>query len=153
MYDHWGANVTVIAATLAAVLLSVLVHYEGLLFVSRRLKTTSGPRRTNVLYAILSMLGLHVMEIWIFGIALWLLLQWPECGHILTNVGGPASVSGLLDSVYFSAMTYSTVGYGDVAPVGPVRILAGTEGLFGLMMIGWSASFTYLEMERFWRVR
>ncbi len=152
MYDHWGANAVVFAATLAAVLLSVLAHYEGLLFVSRRLKNTSGPRRTHVLYAILSMLGLHVLEIWIFGVAIWLLLQWPECGHI-AGVAGEISATGLLDAVYFSAMTYSTVGFGDVVPVGPIRLLAGTEGLIGLLLIGWSASFTFLEMERFWRVR
>lgn len=155
MYEHWGANVTVIAATLAAVLLSVLVHYEGLLFVSRRLKNTSGARRANVLYAIISMLTLHVIEIWIFGITLWLLLKWPECGHIVSAISadGVDGALGLLDSVYFSSMTYSTVGFGDVVPVGPIRLLAGTEGLLGLMMIGWSASFTYLEMERFWRGR
>ena len=48
-------------------------------------------------------------------------------------------------------MTYSTVGFGDVVPIGPIRFLAGTEGLLGLLLIGCSASFTYLEMERFWR--
>jgi len=63
------------------------------------------------------------------------------------------SVTGLLDAVYFSSMTYSTVGFGDVVPVGPIRLVAGTEGLIGLLLIGWSASFTYLEMERFWRAQ
>ena len=37
------------------------------------------------------------------------------------------------------------------APLGPVRFLSGTEALTGFVMITWSASFTYLEMERFWR--
>ena len=152
MYDNWAANCMVVAATLAAITLSVLVHYEGLLLVSRNLASVGGPRRIKVLYGILSMLALHVVEIWIFGIALWLLLQWPACGEI---VGGviPITAVGFLDSVYFSAMTYATVGFGDVVPLGPIRFLAGTEGLVGLMMIGWSASFTYLEMERFWRGR
>jgi hypothetical protein len=152
MYDDWMANFTVVAATLLAITLSVLVHYEGLLLVSRKLSPARGPQRIKVLYGILSMIGLHVVEIWIFGAALWLLLQWPACGEI---VGGLTQIRevGLLDSVYFSAMTYSTVGFGDVVPVGPIRFLAGIEGLIGLLLIGWSASFTYLEMERFWRVR
>lgn len=153
MYEQWWANAAVTAATLTAVTLSVLVHYEGLWLASRKLPGLGGPRRIRVLYAILSVLALHIVEIWIFGFALWLLLQWPDCGHII-NVANTAAAGGglgLLDSVYFSAMTYSTVGFGDVVPVGPIRLLAGTEGLMGLLLIGWSASFTYLEMERFWR--
>lgn len=152
MYDDWMANFTVVAATLLAITLSVLVHYEGLLLVSRKLSAAKGPQRIKVLYGILSMIGFHLIEIWIFGAVLWLLLQWPACGEI---VGGLTTVVevGLLDSVYFSAMTYSTVGFGDVVPVGPIRFLAGAEGLIGLLLIGWSASFAYLEMERFWRMR
>ena len=52
-----------------------------------------------------------------------------------------------------SAITYTTVGFGDVVPVGPIRFLSGMEALTGFVMIGWTASFTYLEMERFWRGR
>jgi hypothetical protein len=31
-----------------------------------------------------------------------------------------------------------------------MRLIAGVESLNGLVLIGWSASFTYLEMARFW---
>lgn len=153
MYGNWVANATVIIVTLMAVSLSVLVHYEGLLFASRKLSNVGGPRHIKVLYAILFVLTLHVVEIWIFGAALWMLLQWPACGSITSAIAGSPGTPGLFDSVYFSAMTYSTVGFGDVVPIGPIRLLAGTEGLLGLLLIGWSASFTYLEMKRFWRVR
>jgi hypothetical protein len=145
MYDNWLINSAVVVATLAAILLCVLAHYEGLLFTSRRLARLGGPPRIKVLYAIGSVLVLHVAEIWIFGLTLWLLLRMPESGHL-----GPGAPH-LLDYIYFSAATYTTVGFGDLAPVGPIRFLAGTEGLAGFVLITWSASFTYLEMERFWR--
>ena len=29
-------------------------------------------------------------------------------------------------------------------------MIAGVEALNGLLLIGWSASFTYLAMERYW---
>ena len=48
-------------------------------------------------------------------------------------------------------MSYTTVGFGDVSPVGSIRLLAGTCALTGFVMITWSASFLFLEMERFWR--
>jgi Ion channel len=57
----------------------------------------------------------------------------------------------LLDAVYMASVTYTTVGFGDLAPVGAVRFLAGTIALTGFVLIGWSASFTYLEMSRDWR--
>jgi hypothetical protein len=34
-----------------------------------------------------------------------------------------------------------------------VRFLTGTESLSGFILITWSASFLYLEMEQFWRKR
>jgi hypothetical protein len=137
----------VVAATLAAVTLSALIHYEGLVTVSQGLNRIHlrNPR-IKVLYAILCVLVLHVAEIWVFGLAIWLLMLWPECGHLATH-----GSLYFLDAIYLSAVTFTTVGYGDIAPVGPIRFLSGTEALCGLVFITWSASFTYLEMERFWR--
>lgn len=146
MYADWLVNLIVIVATLAAVALSVLAHYEGLIFTARGLAHLSGVRsRVKVLYGIASVLVLHVVEIWIFGLVLWGLLQWPECGSL-----GPAA-QHLFDVIYFSAVTFTTVGFGDLAPLGPIRFLSGTEALTGFVLLTWSASFTYLEMERFWR--
>jgi hypothetical protein len=45
------------------------------------------------------------------------------------------------------------LGFGDLAPVGAIRFLSGTEALTGFTLITWSASFLYLEMEAFWRKR
>jgi Ion channel len=52
--------------------------------------------------------------------------------------------------LYFSVETFTSTGFGDILPSGPVRMVAGAEALNGLLLIGWSASFTYLAMERFW---
>jgi len=149
IYPNWTANATVVGASVIAVSLSVLVHYEGLILLSRGIRRVGGRQRVKVLYAIYTVLALHVIEIWLFGIVLWLLLLWPACGYIA--VGAARNPLGLLDAIYFSAITYTTVGFGDVVPVGAVRFLAGTEALIGFVFIGWSASFIYMEMERFWR--
>ena len=146
MYGDWGANLTVVAATVAATALCVLTHYEGLSLTSRGLARVHGARRrSKVLYGITAVLLLHVVEIWIFAAVMWSLLQWPACGSI-----GPVA-QHFFDVVYFSAITYTTVGFGDLTPVGPIRFLSGTEALAGFVLLTWSASFTYLEMERFWR--
>ncbi len=147
MYQNWYANAAVIMATLVALVACVLVHYEGLVLIQDRIyKRKDQHRRVKVLHSISLVILLHVIEIWIFGVALWLLLKWPECG----SIAGQQPVH-LFDHVYLSAMCFTTVGFGDLTPVGPIRFMAATEGLAGLVLITWSASFTYLEMERFWR--
>jgi hypothetical protein len=55
-----------------------------------------------------------------------------------------------LDYVYFSITTFTTLGIGDVYAHGPLRLVAGVESLNGLVLIGWSASFTYITMEKVW---
>ena len=146
-YGDWDANALVVAATLLAVALAILVHYEGLSFISSRLVGRREQHsRRKVLYVIFGVLGLHVVEIWILGISLWALLHYPGAG---SAVGMPTV--NLLDCIYLSAESFSTVGFGDIAPQGPIRFLAGTTSLTGFVLITWSASFTYLEMERFWR--
>ena len=52
--------------------------------------------------------------------------------------------------LYFSAETNTSLGYGDVTPAGPVRFFAGFETLNGLLLIGWSASYLHIAMERYW---
>ena len=43
---------------------------------------------------------------------------------------------GLLSALYFSFVTTTSVGYGDVLPIGPVRILAIVQAVIGLLIFG-----------------
>jgi voltage-gated potassium channel len=49
---------------------------------------------------------------------------------------------------YFSAVTYATIGYGDVVLPEPWRLLAAMEGLTGILMCGWSAAFYFAVVTR-----
>lgn len=147
VYSHWGVNAVVVFATAIAVCGCVLLHYEVLNVLSRWLARHSRQRRQRVLFAIVGMLSAHIAEIWIFAIVSMLLLLGPQFG-VTTGIE-----SDLLDQVYLSAMTFTTVGVGNAHVAGPIRFLNGTEALTGLVLITWSASFTFLEMERFWRDR
>lgn len=143
---QFAAHVIVVLATLFASGIAVIVHYEGLSAVSTRLARKGGAhRRRKVLFAICVILSLHIVEIWIFGLVCWLLLFWPTCGYI-----AGANPISLENAVYLSATTFSTLGFGDLTPKGAIRYLIGTESLVGLVLITWSASYTYLEMQQFW---
>lgn len=86
----------------------------------------------------------HLLEIALFAAAF----------YVMGNVGlgglSGAYSSTPADYFYFSIATYSTLGIGDIAPEGAMRMVAGVEALAGLLLIAWSASFTYLMMERLW---
>jgi hypothetical protein len=141
-----ASYVVVAVATLGIVVGCVLMHYEALSKLTGWLKRIHIRPRPRILVMILSILLIHVAEIWVFGIGYWLLTLDPSHGELL----GPLAI-GLLDYVYYSAVCYTTLGLGDLTPVGNIRLLTGMESLTGFVLIGWSVSFTYLEMDRFWR--
>jgi hypothetical protein len=148
-YQNWLANLCVALSTLLLVMATVLIHYEGLSTLNRWLyQVKTSQHRRLVLYTIGSVIALHTLEIWVFGLSYHGLLHWPEMGAIRG-----ARYSHVFDAIYFSATSFTSLGYGDLIPTGPIRFMAGTEGLVGLVLIGWSASFTYLEMQRYWPTR
>lgn len=148
MYSHWDVNALVVLATALTVACAVLLHYEGLGWIATRLQKLPGLVRRKVLFGVYGVILLHVAEIWLFALALWLLMRAPAAGHVAST-----STPEFLDVVYLSSTTFSTVGFGDLAPVGALRFLCGTEALVGFILITWSASFLYLEMQEYWRRR
>jgi hypothetical protein len=69
------------------------------------------------------------------------LLYWAagiEMGYALQSGGSPVKpdLEGLITAIYFSFVTALSIGYGDVVPVGPIRIVAIAEGAAGLLIFG-----------------
>ena len=96
------------------------------------------------MFGVIGALFAHALEIWILGLAFYWLHHAGNWGRLEGNFDG-----SLLDSGYFSFTTFSTLGYGDIEPLGALRYLAGVESLAGLLLITWSASFLYIEMTRY----
>ena len=112
------------------------IHYEVLHALSAFLPALRIPSRGKLLVVILGAFLAHAVEILLYAVAVYVL------GNFPFNV-----------ALYFSAETYTSLGYGDVVPTGDLRLVAGVEALNGLLLIGWSASYTYIAMDRFWRER
>jgi hypothetical protein len=146
-FDPFGPHsIAVVLVTVCAVVGSVLLHYESFELLSRRLGRMHLPlRRSRILLLMLALILLHVVEIWLFGLSYYLLAGGDDFGSSVSNA------EGLLDLVYYSATVYTTLGLGDLVPRGAIRFLTGTEAITGFLLISWSASFTFLEMQRFWK--
>lgn len=137
----------IVATTVVLVVGCVLLHYETLRLLSYVLLRLHGKRRRRIVFLVLALLALATAEVWLFGLGYYWLLSDPACGAL----HGPGRVDDLLDYVYFSAVIHTTLGLGDLVPSGSIRFLVGTQALVGFTLISWSAAFTFLEMERFWR--
>lgn len=142
-----SGHLLVVGGTFIAVVASVLLHYEVSIALSRTMENATSTLRRRFMVLIFGLLGAHIVEIWLFALTAWLLLTHPLTG----SLSGLEPIS-FLDHVYLSAVTFSTLGYGDLVPEGAIRFLKGTQALTGFMLITWSASLTFIEMQRHWSV-
>ncbi len=46
-------------------------------------------------------------------------------------------------AIYFSLVTFTTLGYGDITISSSNRILAGFEAINGILLIGWSTAYMF----------
>ncbi len=130
---------------LVMVVLTVGTHYEGLQLLTRVLDRSALHGRAAMLIVILWLFALHSIEIGLYAVAF----------MVMAAIETEQSFGGFftgqwIDYFYFSAVSYTSLGIGDVYPHGGPRLVAGIEALNGLMMIAWSASYSYLMMERLW---
>ena len=125
-----------------------LLHYECLKSLNDFLPlSTMIENRAKVLAALGGALISHLTQIGLFAAAYFLLRD----NFGLGGFGGVFKDT-FSSFLYFSSETYTTLGLGDIYPTGSLRLVTGIEALTGLLMISWTASFTYLEMRRFWEV-
>ena len=132
-------------AGLALVGIAVLIHYESLRAITILTSHLTIPHRALSLVVIAGVLLAHLLEICIFAVGYFVLHEHLALGSVAGAFSGSA-----LDYFYFSATTYTTLGVGDLFPTGAIRSVAAVEALSGFVLIGWSASFTYLSMQRSW---
>lgn len=135
----------ILVACVFLVMVTILVLYETLRLTSEHLAELPVPPRWRIIAVVLAAFVGHTVAVWVYAGAYWLLVLQLGLGAFS---GVP--IESFEDCLFVSVVAYSSLGYGDHAPVGHARLLTGVEALNGLLLIGWSASFTYLAMERYW---
>jgi hypothetical protein len=133
------------ALCLGLLVITTGIHYEVLRMLSIGLPALAIRARAKLIIVILAAFIAHAVEIALYGVTFYLLVRYLGAG----TLGEPSHFSFPI-CFYFSGETYTSLGYGDIVPHGPLRLLAGMEALNGLLLIGWTASYTYIAMERFW---
>ena len=134
-----------IAAIVLAVL-SAFIHALGLLgllyWQTRlwpRIEADFRPRRNLPVFLLIfvAILGLHIAEIFLWaGFYFW-----------------QGALPHLETSFYFSAASFTTVGYGDIVLNRSWRLVGVMESLTGVLLLGWSAAFFFSVVSRFFEIR
>lgn len=132
--------------TILAIVASVLLHLGSAQVLISMWARNASLRRWRVAVIIIAFIIVHMLEIAIFAVSI----------SVLINDGGYGSLNGVDTTdvgslIYYSAITYTTVGYGDITPVGDIRLFAAIEALSGMVLVAWTASVIFTVMQRIWR--
>lgn len=125
--------------------ITVIIHYEIILRTSLVISKMTIRHRFRIVFGVFAGLIAHSVEVWIFALGFYFMHHADGWGELTGNFDG-----SLLDCVYFSFTTYTTLGFGDIQPRGNLRFLTGVESLTGLVLITWTASFLFIEMQSHW---
>ncbi len=134
---------TAIAMALALVIITFALHYQiftSLAKYTPRLKLSA---YNQMMVIILVIFTTHLVEIGLYAIAYY----WTIDGLQLGVLEGIA-IDDPMTYLYYSTVVYTSLGLGDIYPGGHIRFITGIETLNGFLLITWSASFTYLAMNR-----
>lgn len=115
----------------------VAIHGLGLFGLNHAMRTETAVERLEhitplsprgglfTLGVVIAMLALHGLEIWLFAL-------------VYVALG---AIPKLEPALYFSTISYSTVGYNDLHIAADWRLLGAFESVLGIFLLGWSTAF------------
>ncbi len=127
----------------AMIALTVVVHILGMAGLIEILRRRIQPMPSigfltmtqTMVVTVLGVFLLHTMEIW--------------CWAILYI--GLGEFDGLENALYFSTVTFTTLGSGDITLEARWRLLSSFEAANGIILFGVSTAFIFALIERFYR--
>ena len=126
------------------VAICVVVHGFGLFSLSRAIRSEASVERLRridplsfrgalfTFSIVVALIGLHGTEIWFYA-------------SIYLAVG---ALPNFEEALYFSTISYSTVGFSDVLISTDWRLLAAFESILGVILLGWSTAFFFRMLAR-----
>jgi hypothetical protein len=137
-------KLSLIGAALIAI--TVIIHAIGTGAWVRRLSRRhaqdgqwSGERSVLVLVnTAVVVFVLHTVEIIIWALAYLAMVPTSE-------------LASFEEAVYFSFVTFTTLGYGDISLTAGYRLLSGIEALNGIILVGWTTAMIFSVVQQIWR--
>jgi len=108
-------------------------HYKPLSVSKFNKKSTQ-----LIIFTSFILLLLHFIESGIWAITFYIL-------------PGVTELETMEEAIYFSLVTFTTLGYGDITISSANRILAGFEAINGILLIGWSTAYMFTVVQYIYR--
>ncbi len=122
------------------IVLTTAIHAMCMVITLRVLERRTGHRRMTLKSQRLLVVSGTVLLF--FAAALLEVSVWAAAFVIL------GAISGLEPALYFSMVTYTTLGYGDILLSEQWRLLASFEAANGIMMFGWTTALVIAVVQR-----
>lgn len=133
----------------AMVALTIAIHVAGstywLQFVASMFKVTETGVRSRELLSVLiwttvALITLHVIEMTLWAV-------------VYVSLPGKAGLADFSEALYYSIVTITTLGYGDVTLNEDWQILGGMEAMVGITVFGLTTAILFAVVQRFWKVK
>jgi len=126
---------------------NLAIQGVGSVFWLRKVATTIKNKKgitNNTIFKILSFSFLFFTFIHTFHS-----LVWAFSFYIIPETA--SQFSSFSESVYFSMVTFTTLGYGDISLSSDWRLLSGFEAINGIMLIGWSTAMMFSLIQNIYK--
>lgn len=123
---------------------SILVHGLGTTYLvvslNKKQELMVGKIDFKSAFQILCFTALFLMLLHFLEILIWaaVYLAIPEIRQL----------ANFEEAIYFSMVTYATLGYGDIVLEPQWRIMGGLEAMSGILLFGWSTAMLFLIVQR-----
>lgn len=133
-----GAALVVITVIMHAVGTTAWLRLLGSRYADRDGLIRAGKTLHVLTGTVLVLLFLHTLEIIVWAYAYLAFLPSGE-------------LASFEEAVYFSFVTFTTLGYGDITLMENWRLLSGIEALNGIMLVGWTTAMLFAVVQRAWQ--
>ena len=137
-YSLIGALLVVITVVIHAVGTTAWLRVLGRRYTNDEGHVIQGKTLHVLIGTVIVLLALHTLEI----------VVWAQAFLALGPVNELATFE---EAVYFSFVTFTTLGYGDITLSETWRLLSGIEALNGIMLVGWSTAMLFAVVQRSWQ--
>lgn len=133
-----GALLVAITVVIHALGTTALVKYLASRFMDEQGNWSSRRVHAALISAAVFLVFLHAVEI----------IIWAIVYKLLVPVGELANFEA---AWYFSFVTFTTLGYGDITLSEVYRLLSGIQALNGILLVGWSTALMFSIVQKIWK--
>ena len=126
------------------ILISLVIFSTIVLGTVIHIRAIKITKDLNLYFSSMVLLISHILQIILFAFMYCIFINF--FGLELVFVDG--TNYSLINYIYFSDSVYTALGFGDVYPLGLLKIAAAIQPVFGLAMIAFSASLIFTKISK-----